>query len=215
MITLYNNPLCIFHKRPNLWWHYWQLTVASVLWFIPLCISFINQDLLKRHSWELELEFWSWPHKGVHWSSVHCLKKSWLRFSARPSLPPPSLDCFMSRRLWKTQRHCCTCRWFGHWSPQPRCQRTEHSWNLFVIFSVSKLLIIMFTNNNFKTSTYHISTGTSTKISHYHMIWPLIICSMNSANSPLPFHLANSTSEASFQFLIANTIFFLITFSFI
>ena len=92
MITLYNNPLCIFHKRPNLWWHYWQLTVASVLWFIPLCISFINQDLLKRHSWELELEFWSWPHKGVHWSSVHCLKKSWLRFSARPSLPPPSLD---------------------------------------------------------------------------------------------------------------------------
>ena len=156
MIILYNNPLCIFHKRPNLWWHYWQLTVASVLWFIPLCISFINQDLLKRHSWELELEFWSWPHKGVHWSSVHCLKKSWLRFSARPSLPPPSLDCFMSRRLWKTQIHCCTCRWFGHWSPQPRCQRTEHSWNLFVIFSVSKLLIIMFTNNNFKTFAYHV-----------------------------------------------------------
>ena len=51
-----------------------------------------------------------------HWSSAHCLKKSWLRLSARPSLPPPSLkkqeyfsdfyrwkwkDCFMSRRPWK------------------------------------------------------------------------------------------------------------------
>ena len=63
--------------------------------------------------------------------------------------------CSMSRRPWKNQRHC-TCRWFGHWSPPPRCQRTEHSWNLFVIFSVSKLLIIMFTNNDLKTSTYHL-----------------------------------------------------------
>ena len=75
-----------------------------------------------------------------------------------------------------------------------------------LLIIISKLLHTMFTN---------ISTGTSTKISHYHIIWPLIICSMNSANSPLPFHLADSTSEASFQFLIANTIFFLITFSFI
>ena len=32
-----------------------------------------------------------------HWSSAHCLKKSWLRFSARPSLPPPSLYTHYTR----------------------------------------------------------------------------------------------------------------------
>ena len=52
MITLYNNPLCIFHKRPNLWWHYWQLTVASVLWFI-LIKAFIGPlfTVWRRAGW--------------------------------------------------------------------------------------------------------------------------------------------------------------------
>ena len=98
--------------------------------------------------------------RRVGWGSLHArpflllpwMHKDTFQISSRWKWK----DCFMSRRLWKTQRHCCTCMWFGHWSPQPRCQRTEHSWNLFVIFSVSKLLMIMFTNNNSKTSTYHV-----------------------------------------------------------
>ena len=62
---------------------------------------------------------------------------------------------FHVKTTLKNQRHC-TCRWFGHWSPPPRCQRTEHSWDLFVIFSVSKL-IVMFTNNHFKISSHHVN----------------------------------------------------------
>ena len=80
-----------------------------------------------------------------------------------------------------------------------------HIWPLIVILSYQIIWWYIITSF-YIISYYHI-------IILYH-IWPLIICSMNGTNSPLPFHLAVPTSEASFQFMIANTIFFLITFSF-
>ena len=192
MITLYNNPLCIFHKRPNLWWHYWQLTVASVLWFI-LIKAFIGPlfTVWRRAGWGF---LRGRPFLLLPWI-VSCQDDfEKLKHNVAPAgdLAIDHLNHVVSGLntagiyllSFQNQNFLLSC----------------------LLIIISKLLHTMFTN---------ISTGTSTKISHYHIIWPLIICSMNSANSPLPFHLADSTSEASFQFLIANTIFFLITFSFI
>ena len=130
MITLYNNPLCIFHKRPNLWWHYWQLTVASVLWII----------LIKAFIGPL---FTVWRRAG------------WGFLRGRPFLLLPWIvSCQDDFEKLK------------HNVAPAGDLAIDHLNHVVSGLNTAGIHLLPFQFQN-------ISTGTSTKISHYHTIWYL------------------------------------------